>query len=89
SSDAGYLQNPKPLYPPMSKRLQEQGTVLLDVLVGADGSAKKVQLKRSSGFDRLDKAALSTVQQWRFVPGTRAGVPEAMAYDVPITFRLE
>ena len=75
--------------PASSKRLGETGTVLLRVLVGADGSAERVALKKSSGFDALDSSALETVRRWRFVPGKRNGVPAAMEYTVPIAFRLE
>jgi periplasmic protein TonB len=88
SSDADYLHNPKPPYPPISNRLHEEGKVLLSVLVGTDGKVEKVDLKKSSGFDRLDRAALATVPGWRFVPGRRAGVPEAMWVIVPIPFYL-
>ena len=89
STRASYLNNPKPPYPASSKRLGETGTVLLRVLVGADGSAERVALKKSSGFDALDSSALETVRRWRFVPGKRNGVPAAMEYTVPIAFRLE
>jgi protein TonB len=89
SSAADYLQNPQPPYPPMSKRLGEQGQVMLRVLIGAEGSAQQVELRRSSGFDRLDTVALETVRRWRFVPGKRNGVPEAMWFNVPINFVLE
>ena len=89
SSDAQYLQNPKPPYPSLSRRLGEQGTVLIQVLIGTDGNAQKGEIKKSSGFDRLDQAALTTVMQWRYVPGKRAGVPEAMWFTVPIAFALE
>ena len=89
SSDAEYLQNPKPPYPPISKRLGEQGTVLLQILIGIDGKAQKGEIKKSSGFMRLDQAALNTVMTWRYVPGKRAGVPEAMWFTVPIAFTLE
>lgn len=90
SSDAAYLRNPKPPYPPMSRRLGEQGQVLLRVLIGADGSAKDAQVKSSSGYDRLDRVALETVRtQWRFVPGKRNGVPEDMWFDVPVNFALD
>ena len=88
SSDAEYLQNPKPPYPAISKRLNEQGTVLVNVFIGADGRAQKGDVKRSSGFDRLDQSALATVLKWRYVPGKRAGVPEAMWFTVPIEFVL-
>ena len=59
------------------------------MLVGADGSAERVALKKSSGFDALDSSALDTVRRWRFVPGKRNGLPVAMEYTVPIAFRLE
>lgn len=89
SSDADYLQNPKPVYPPMSKRLGEQGRVLVRVLIAVDGSARQAELRQSSGHDRLDQAALDTVRKWRFVPGRRNGVPQDMWFNVPISFVLE
>lgn len=89
SSDAQYLQNPKPAYPVMSKRLGEQGKVVVRVLIGVDGLAQKSEIQQSSGFDRLDQAALATVTRWRFVPGKRNGMPEAMWFNVPINFVLE
>ena len=89
SSDADYLSNPKPTYPAMSKRLGEQGKVVVRVLIGADGLPQKSELRQSSGFDRLDDAALATVMKWRYVPGKRDGIAEAMWFNVPITFRLE
>jgi protein TonB len=89
SSDAEYLRNPKPPYPPMSKRLGEQGKVVLRVLIAVDGSAKEATIKQSSGYDRLDESAKQTVLKWRFVPGKRGGTPEAMWFDVPVNFVLE
>jgi protein TonB len=89
SSDADYLQNPKPVYPSLSKRLNEQGTVVIRVLIGLDGSAQRAEIATSSGYDRLDQAALATAQKWRYVPGKRNGVPEAMWFNVPIKFILE
>lgn len=89
SSDADYLQNPRPAYPALSKRRGEQGRVVLRVLIGVDGGAQKAEIRQSSGFDRLDQAALATVLRWRYVPGKRGGVAEAMWFDVPIIFNLE
>lgn len=89
SSDADYLQNPKPPYPPISKRLGEQGKVIVRVLIGVDGQAQKSEIRQSSGFERLDQAAVTTVMRWRYVPGKRGGVPEAMWFNVPINFVLE
>lgn len=89
SSDADYLSNPKPPYPPMSKRLGEQGKAIVRVLIGADGLPQKTELRQSSGFERLDQSALATVMKWRYVPGKRDGVAEAMWFSVPISFILE
>jgi len=89
SSDAQYLQNPKPSYPAISKRLGEQGKVVVRVLIGPDGTAQKAEIRQSSGYERLDQAALNTVLAWRYVPGKRGGVPEAMWFNVPINFVLE
>jgi len=89
SSDADYLNNPEPVYPPLSNRLREEGTVIINVLVGVDGKAQKGEIKTSSGFDRLDQAAYAAVMKWRFSPGKRNGVPTAMPYDVPVKFRLK
>ena len=89
SSDAAYLNNPKPAYPAISKRMGEQGKVVLRVLIGADGLPQKVEISQSSGFDRLDRQAQEAVMRWRFVPGKRNGVPEAMWNLVPVNFVLE
>lgn len=89
SSDADYLNNPKPPYPALSKRMGEQGKVVVRTLIGTDGRAQEVQLQQSSGFERLDQAALTAARQWRYVPGKRDGVPQAMWFNVPFTFQLQ
>ena len=89
SSDADYLQNPKPAYPAISKRMGEQGKVVLRVLIGTDGAPQKVEINKSSGYERLDRQAQEAVMRWRFVPGKRNGVPEAMWNLVPVNFVLE
>lgn len=90
SSNAAHLNNPPPPYPAMSKRLGETGRVVVRVLIGPDGRAQDARIQRSSGFDRLDQVALETARdRWRYVPGTRGGVAEAMWFNVPINFVLE
>jgi len=88
SSDASYLSNPSPAYPPMSKRLGEQGKVMLRVLIGPDGLPQKAEITRSSGFDRLDRAAIDYVMKCRYVPGKVGGVPQAMWYTAPVNYEL-
>ena len=90
STSAAHLNNPAPTYPAMSKRLGESGRVVVRVLIGPDGRAQDARIQRSSGFDRLDQVALETARdRWRYVPGTRNGVPEAMWFNVPLNFVLE
>ena len=89
SSNAGYLNNPRPAYPSISRRMGEEGKVMLRVYVNAQGLPEQIELQQSSGFERLDKAAMDAVRRWKFVPGTRNGVPEAMWNIVPINFVLE
>lgn len=89
SANADYLKNPPPPYPPMSKRLGEQGRVVVRAFIQLDGTASRAEVQRSSGFERLDQTAVQTVLRWRYVPGKRAGVPEAMWFNIPINFVLE
>ena len=89
SSHATYLNNTPPAYPPLSKRMGEQGRVVIRALISAEGIAGQASVKTSSGYQRLDQTALRTVLQWRYVPGKRAGVPEAMWFNIPLDFVLE
>ncbi|MBX3671965.1 MAG: energy transducer TonB [Burkholderiales bacterium] len=89
SASAAYLDNPPPEYPRLSRRLGEQGRVVLRVLIGVDGSAAQAEIRASSGFERLDQAALRAVLRWKYVPGRRGGTPEAMWFNVPVHFVLE
>ncbi len=89
SFDAANLNNPSPVYPPMSRRLEEQGTVVLKVLVGVDGKAQNVAIKNSSGFDRLDNAAVETVKNWRFIAAKNHEKLVPSFVQVPIKFVLE
>ena len=67
----------------------EQGKVVVRVFIETDGTASKAEIRTSSGYDRLDQTALQTVLRWRYVPGKRAGVAEAMWFNIPISFVLE
>lgn len=87
--DADYLRNPAPPYPPQSRRIGEEGKVVLRVRVSADGNAQEVETKTSSGSNRLDESARKTVRQWKFVPAQRGGVAVESWVLVPIVFKLE
>ena len=88
SSDADYLNNTKPAYPAISKRLGEQGRVVVRVFIDADGQPSQASVKQSSGFDRLDQASVETALKWRYAPGKRAGVAQGMWFDVPLNWQL-
>lgn len=80
--------NRKPNYPALSRRYEEQGTVLLRLFVTAEGSAAEVQIKKTSGHALLDEAARSAVQGWRFNPATVDGKPVGQWYQLSIPFTL-
>jgi protein TonB len=89
SFNAAYLRNPAPVYPSISRRLGEQGRVLLNVQVLADGTAGSVALKNGSGSSRLDQAALEAVKKWRFISAKQGEKPVDAWVVVPVSFSLE
>jgi protein TonB len=79
----------QPEYPPASRRAGEEGTVQLQVMVLESGRAGEVKVARSSGFPKLDEAAINEVKRnWRFVPGKEDGKPVSMWHTFAVTFRL-
>lgn len=81
--------NITPEYPPTSKRLGEQGRVLVRVLILENGSAGEVQVVQSSGYPRLDAAAVEHVQRdWRFVPARLDGRAIATWGRFGVTFKI-
>lgn len=87
-ADAGQLSNPAPAYPSLSRRLREEGIVLLEILIKANGTVGEIKLKRTSGFKRLDDAAMKAVAHWRFQPATQGGKAIDFWYEQPIEFDL-
>ena len=78
-----------PEYPPASRRAGEAGTVTLKAYVGEDGRCSQVEVVKSSGFPKLDEAAVKEVQRnWRFVPGKEDGKPVPMWHTFAVTFKL-
>lgn len=86
---AAYLDNPPPAYPTSAKRLGETGTVMLRVLVNALGRPDKVEVERSSGYSRLDRAALDAVRKWKFVPAKQGDQAISAWVLVPLNFELK
>ena len=79
--------NVAPVYPSLSLKNREQGTVVLRVLVKSDGTAGNVEIKSSSDYPRLDQSAIQAVKAWRFNPATVDGKSIDEWYEVPIIFK--
>ena len=84
-----YLDAPVPRYPPKSKLLGESGRVHVRVLVDAAGLPSQAAIAKSSGYGRLDEAALSAVRAARFKPYTENGQPQVFWVVIPLIFELE
>lgn len=79
----------KPEYPSASRRLEEEGTVSLRFLVGADGKVVQAEIEKSSGYKRLDEAARAGLSRCAFKPATVDGKPEQGWATMKYTWRLE
>lgn len=79
----------KPEYPAASKRLEEEGTVLLRFLIDIDGRVLDSRVEKSSGYDRLDQAARVALGKCRFRPGSVDGKPEQSWASLKYVWRLE
>ncbi len=88
-AQADYLNNPKPNYPRISKRMSEQGEVRLKVQISADGNVLNIALAKSSGFERLDEAAILSVKTWKFKPAKQGDTAITSWVEVPVKFILE
>jgi protein TonB len=88
-SGVEYVRKPAPVYPALSRRMNEQGRVTLRVLISTQGKPEKVDISKSSGFARLDEAARAAVMDALFKPYTDNGKPEAVIATVPISFSLD
>ena len=86
--NASYLDNPAPVYPPLARRMGEEGRVMLRVYVEASGLASKVEIRTSSGSERLDQAALEAVKRWKFVPARHGDLAVPAYVVVPVSFSL-
>ena len=88
-SDPSYEGNPKPLYPRKAKLFGWEGTVLLIVEVLADGTSGKIEIKQSSGYDDLDRAAVTAIRKWRFNPARERGIAVTEIVEIPIIFDMK
>ncbi len=76
------------VYPPRSIELGQQGEVMVRVRLQPDGTAAEIMVWRSSNFPLLDRAALTAVRGWHFLPALRDGRPVAAWVEIPVRFHL-
>jgi protein TonB len=76
-------------YPSASRRLSEEGRVVVTITIDAAGKAGAMHVSQSSGFERLDGAAECVVRKLPFDPGKRDGQPVEAQATLPIVFKLE
>jgi protein TonB len=87
--DQRYASAAQPPYPEASRRMSEEGTVVVHVRIGRDGRVLAATLAQSSGVPRLDAAALRhALAMWRFIPALEAGTPVESTRDIKVDFRL-
>lgn len=85
---ARMISGAPPRYPLECRRRKEQGTVILALTLDLDGRVSSISIARSSGFERLDNAALSAVRKWRWAPLVKDGKPVMVKGQVEIPFVL-
>jgi protein TonB len=83
-----YLREPEPRYPAQSRKFREQGLVVLRVLIDERGSACDVQVEKSSGHERLDRAAQEAIARAEFRPYQEDGIARRALVLIPIEFSL-
>lgn len=87
--DETLLDGRPPRYPMESRRKKEQGTVVLRLLIGTDGRVHDISIAQSSGFERLDQAALQAIRGWRWRPTVRDGEPVEVRGLYSMPFALQ
>ncbi len=81
------LENPSPDYSEEARKAKYQGTVVLWLIVDADGRPRNVKVARSLGMG-LDQKAIEAVRRWKFQPALKNGTPVAVQINVEVNFHL-
>lgn len=81
------IYNPDPDYSDEARKAKYQGTVVLNVIVGADGRVYNPSIARSLGMG-LDEKAIERVKEWKFKPATKDGKPVPVQVNVEVSFNL-
>jgi TonB family protein len=87
--DVIFDRQPKPRYPMVSRRLGEEGTVIVKGCIEENGSIKNIEIINGSGYKRLDAEAIEAVRQWTFSGSNQKSKKVISCYRIPIQFALE
>ena len=78
---------PPPPYPPLAKIAHIQGTVVLEAIIGIDGTINDLKVVR--GQPMLARAALDAVKAWRYQPTLLNGEPVEVLTEIDVNFKLD
>jgi len=81
------IYSPEPEFSDEARKAKYQGTVVLSAVVGTDGRTYEIHVRRALGMG-LDEKAIQAIQQWKFEPGRKDGIPVAVLINVEVNFRL-
>lgn len=84
------IDGPKPHYPLVSRRLKQEGLVIVRLCIDGIGVVRKADIQQSSGFRALDESALNALSKWRFSTPSQtlhAGIDGC--FRLPVRFTLE
>ena len=83
-----WVRKPLPSYPAMSKKLNESGTVVIAAYFSSNGFSKRAEIAKSSGFERLDRAAADAVLRSQITPIPGGNEETVRLFNAPISFTL-
>ncbi len=86
--NASSLNNPAPHYPFLSKKMKEEGKVIVRLLINKFGEISNLSLSKSSGYKRLDESAINTVQKWKFIPAKKGSETFDSFVEIPFVFSI-
>ena len=87
-SSVEYIKAPQLIYPNLSRRLGESGTVVLRILINEKGLPEQILIQKSTGYTNLDEAGRQAAQRALFKPMIENGKPVPVYVLVPLTFQL-
>ncbi len=85
---AEYANRP-PEYPPLARKRNQQGKVVVRAHIDVTGSVVRVEVFKSSGFSALDEGAMKAIRKWKFEPSRSGGTPVPGTVMVPVDYRLK